>query len=71
MKRILSLALVLLLTLTMFILPAVAEAPKTAKCGVLLMLNMTEEEMANYYSDLIVPVTTKTTLESIKKQAGN
>jgi ABC-type amino acid transport substrate-binding protein len=24
-----------------------------------------------YYSDLIVPVTTKTTLESIKKQAGN
>jgi len=31
MKRILSLALVLLLTLTMFILPAVAEAPKNGE----------------------------------------
>jgi ABC-type amino acid transport substrate-binding protein len=48
MKRIVALALALLLTLSALILPAAAETLKTAKCGALLMLNMTEEEMSNY-----------------------
>ena len=48
MKRIVALALALLLALSSLILPAMAEAPATVKTGVLLMLNLSEEEMSNY-----------------------
>ena len=47
MKKLVSLTLALLLALCMM-LPAMAEEPPTVRCGVLSMLNVTEEEMVNY-----------------------
>ena len=50
MKKLLSLTLALIMALTLLILPAAAEqAPQIVlRYGVLSMLNMPEEEMANY-----------------------
>ena len=47
MKKLVSLTLALLIAL-LALLPAMAEEVPTIRCGVLSMLNLTEEEMLNY-----------------------
>lgn len=48
MKKLVSLALALLLALTAFIIPAMAEEVTVIRSGMLTQLNMTEDEMVNY-----------------------
>ena len=47
MKKLVSLTMALMIAL-LALLPAVAEEIPTIRCGVLSMLNLTEEEMLNY-----------------------